>query len=80
MWCRGSCTHGRHFPMKSLNFFSAGRRERIKAKELLKKQANRGFARSRLCAKEDGNTHNLVLYTVRNDTSKKGGNAPRATD
>ena len=24
--------------------------------------------------------NNLVLYTVRNGTSKKGGNAPRATD
>ena len=34
---------------------------------------------------EDGTTilyeYNLVLYfMVRNDTSKKGGNAPRATD
>ena len=43
-------------------------------------QANRGFARSRLCFNEDGRTNNFVLYTVRNDTSKKGGNAPRATD
>ncbi len=43
------------------------------------KQADRGFARSRLCTNEDGNTNNLVLYTVRNDTSKKGGNAPWAT-
>ena len=29
---------------------------------------------------EDGTTTNLVLYMVRNDTSKKGGDAPRATD
>ncbi len=30
---------------------------------------------------KDGNTNNLVvLYMVRNDTSKKGGNAPRATN
>ena len=29
---------------------------------------------------EDGTTHNLVLYTVWNGTSKKGGNDPRATD
>ncbi len=43
-------------------------------------QANRGFARSRLCTNEDGNTNNLVLYTVQNDTSKKGGNAPRDMD
>ncbi len=39
-------------------------------------QADRGFARSRLCTNKDGNTNNLVLYTVRNGTSKKGGNAP----
>ncbi len=44
------------------------------------KQADRDFARSRLCTNEDGNTNNLVLYTVRNDTSKKGGNALQATD
>ncbi len=44
------------------------------------KQANRGFTRSRLCTNKDGNTNNLVLYTVRNGTSKKGGNTPRATD
>ncbi len=43
-------------------------------------QANRGFARLRLCTNKDGNTNNLVLYMVRNDTSKKGGNAPWATD
>ncbi len=43
-------------------------------------QADRGFARSQLCTKKDGNTNNLVLYTVRNDTSKKGGNAPQAMD
>ncbi len=43
-------------------------------------QADRGFARLRLCTNKDGNTNNLVLYTVRNGTSKKGGNAPRATD
>ncbi len=43
-------------------------------------QANRGFARLQLCTNEDGNTNNLVLYTVRSDTSKKEGNAPRATD
>ena len=44
------------------------------------RQADRGFARSRLCTDEDGTTNNLVLYMVRNDTSKKGGDAPRATD
>ncbi len=43
-------------------------------------QADRGFARSRLCTDGDGTTNNLVLYMVRNDTSKKGGDAPRATD
>ena len=43
-------------------------------------QADRGFTRSRLCTDEDGTTNNLVLYMVRNDTSKKGGDAPRATD
>ncbi len=43
-------------------------------------QANRGFARLRLCTNEDGNTNNLVLYKVWNDTSKKGGGAPRAMD
>jgi hypothetical protein len=43
-------------------------------------QADRGFARSQLCTNEDGTTNNLVLYMVRNDTSKKGGGAPRATD
>ena len=43
-------------------------------------QADRGFARSRLCTDEDGTTNNLVLYMVQNDTSKKGGDAPRATD
>jgi hypothetical protein len=37
-------------------------------------QADRGFARSRLCTKEDGTTNNLVLYTVWNCTSKKGEN------
>ena len=37
------------------------------------KQADRGFARSRLCTDEDGTTNNLVLYMVRNDTSKMGG-------
>jgi hypothetical protein len=31
-------------------------------------QADRGFARSRSCTNKDGNTNNLVLYTVRNDT------------
>ncbi len=36
-------------------------------------QADRGFARSRLCTDGDGTTNNLVLYMVRNDTSKKGG-------
>ncbi len=50
------------------------------SKHLSLLQVDRGFARSRLCTNEDGNTNNLVLYTVRNDTSKKGGNAPRATD
>ncbi len=45
-----------------------------------KRQADRGFARSRLCTDGDGTTNNLVLYMVRNDTSKKGGDAPRATD
>jgi hypothetical protein len=44
------------------------------------KQANRGFARSRLCTNEDGTSNNFVLYMVRNDTSKKGGNALQATD
>ena len=43
-------------------------------------QADRGFARSQLCTDEDGTTNNLGLYMVRNDTSKKGGDAPRATD
>ena len=43
-------------------------------------QADRGFARSRLCTDEDGTTNNLVLYMVRNDTSKNGGDAPWATD
>jgi hypothetical protein len=43
-------------------------------------QADRGFARLQLCTNKDGNTNDLVLYTVRNDTSKKGGNAPRAMD
>jgi len=46
----------------------------------LTEQADRGFARSRLCTDEDGTTNNLVLYMVWNDTSKKGGDAPRATD
>ena len=46
----------------------------------LGQQANRGFARSRLCTDEDGTTNYLVLYMVRSDTSKKGGDAPRATD
>ena len=36
-------------------------------------QADRGFARSRLCTDEDGTTNNLVLYMVRNDTSKMEG-------
>jgi hypothetical protein len=49
-------------------------------KSLLIGQADRGFARLRLCTNEDGNTNNLVLYTVRNDTSKKGGNALQAMD
>jgi len=43
-------------------------------------QADRSFARSRLCTDKDGTTNNLVLYMVRNDTSKKGGDAPWATD
>jgi hypothetical protein len=46
-------------------------------------QADRGFARSRLCTDGDGTTNNLVWYStgyIRNDTSKKGGDAPRATD
>ncbi len=47
---------------------------------VLEQQADRGFARSRLCTDGDGTTNNLVLYMVRNDTSKKGGDAPRATD
>ncbi len=47
---------------------------------ILFKQADRGFARSRLCTDEDGTTNNLLLYMVRNDTSKNGGYAPRATD
>jgi hypothetical protein len=51
-----------------------------KIDEHLRQQADRGFARLRLCTNKDGNTNNLVLYTVRNDTLKKEGNAPRATD
>ncbi len=48
---------------------------------LCSRQANRGFARSRLCTDKDGTTNNLVLYImVRNDTSKKGGDTPGATD
>jgi hypothetical protein len=46
----------------------------------LRRQADRGFAKPRLCTNEDGTTNNLVLYTVWNGTSKKGGNAPRAVD
>ncbi len=38
----------------------------------------RGFTRLRLCTDGDGTTNNFVLYMVRNDTSKKGGDAPRA--
>jgi hypothetical protein len=41
------------------------------------KQADRGFARSRLCTDEDGTRNNLVLYTVWNGTSKKGGTLRR---
>jgi len=40
---------------------------------LSRTQANRGFARLRLCTDEDGTTNNLVLYMVQNDTSKLGG-------
>ena len=47
---------------------------------ILVKQADRGFIRSRLCTDSDGTTNNIVLYMVRNDTSKKGGGAPQATD
>ena len=43
-------------------------------------QADRGFATSQSCTDEDGTTNNLVLYMLRNDTSKKGGDAPRVTD
>jgi len=45
-------------------------------------QADRGFARSRLCIDEDGTTNNsvILLYTVWNGISKKGGNAPRGTE
>ncbi len=48
-------------------------------------QADRGFAKSRLCSDEDGISMNRIieylLYDgVGNDTSKKGGNTPRAMD
>ena len=48
-------------------------------------QASRGFAMSRLCSDEDViSTNRTILYLlyhgVGNDTSKKGGTAPRATD
>ena len=38
-------------------------------------QADRGFARSRLCTDADGTTNKIhdTLHSVRNDTSKKGG-------
>jgi hypothetical protein len=39
-----------------------------------------GASPLQLCTNEDGNTNNLVLYTVQNDTPKKGGNAPQAMD
>ncbi len=56
------------------------RTDRTPFKSFKTLQADRGFARSRLCTDEDGTTNNLVLYMVRNDTSKKGGDAPWATD
>ena len=45
-------------------------------------QANRGFATSQLCTDEDGTRYfsRYIFYMVRIGTSKKGGNAPRATD
>jgi hypothetical protein len=47
----------------------------------LMRQADRGFAKSRLCCTdEDGTIKYLVLHMVRNNTSKEGGDAPRATD
>ncbi len=56
------------------------RRQTTHFKSFFIGQADRGFARSQLCTNKDGNTNNLVLYTVRNGTSTKGGNALRATD
>ena len=46
------------------------------------RQADRGFATSRLCTDEDGTRYfsRYIFYMVRIGTSKKGGNAPRATD
>ena len=36
-------------------------------------QADRGFARSRLCTDEDGTTNNLVLYWYEMIHQKRGG-------
>ena len=46
------------------------------------RQADRGFATSRLCTDEDGTRYfsRCIFYMVRIGTSKKGGNAPQATD
>ena len=56
--------------------------EKILREILFTQQADRGFARSRICTDADGTTNNSVQYStsVRNDVSKKGGDAPRATD
>ncbi len=45
-------------------------------------QADKGFATSGLCTDEDGTRYfsRYIFYMVRIGTSKKGGNAPRATD
>ena len=62
--------------------FGTQKQKQLSGHILFEQQADRGFARSRLCTDEDGTTNNLVctLHGVRNDTSKKGGDAPRATD
>ncbi len=45
----------------------------FKSKSFFDIQADRGFARSRLCTDEDGTTNNVVLYMVRNVHKKGGG-------
>ena len=64
-----------------------GRRRRRHTLNLFSIQADRGFATSRLRSDEDGISTNRIIYSsitlswcVGNDTSKKGGNAPWATD